>query len=267
VELTLAGDVRYSIDEAKHLIAGYCLTLDPLPPWTNRDSQRRTFGDRQSDLVAPRWAYGNYDNIPSMSGPLGSTDLYVIAGLNAQVGSAEMGPIRAIAADASDALARIPDDVCFWDLARDELLNPPAGSHSWWLHRSWWVMDGVPRIGVARSHKVLHHKRPKLVPLLDGQTVPLQEAATRRARGNTWVQIHDDVVEHMSHFTELEEWFAALPGRRMPLFRLRLHDILLWCDVTGDREDAAKAGKSVLEILEGAVDGRVVGFPLVEDGG
>ena len=71
----------------------------------------------------------------------------------------------------------------------------------------------------------------------------------------------DDLTGHESGFFELEEWFKSLPGRRLPLHRLRLHDILLWCDTTGSRFEAQEQGEDVRRILEGSIGGAVVGFP------
>ena len=107
------------------------------------------------------------------------------------------------------------------------------------------------------------YRSPTLVPLVDNETYePLKAAAVLAGHGNTWVQIQDDLTRHESDFSELEAWFNSLPGRLLPLQRLRLHDILLGCARTGSRLEAQEQGKEVRRILDGTVGGAVVGFPV-----
>jgi hypothetical protein len=57
---------------------------------------------------------------------------------------------------------------------RNEVANKPPtpDSPGWHLWRCWTLLMGVTGIDVARAHKILHHKRPKLFPLIDNQTLP-----------------------------------------------------------------------------------------------
>lgn len=90
------------------------------------------------------------------------------------------------------------------------------------MWRAWYLFRLVPGIKVARTHKILHHRRPELFPLLDNRT--LRNLRTMES----WSHIHDDLTQQAEMFRELEEWFDGL--RRpcdVPLLRLRLHDILL----------------------------------------
>ena len=93
-------------------------------------------------------------------------------------------------------------------------------------------------------HKILHHKRPKVFPLLDGIT----ESAY--APGRAWISIRKELEDFQSAFTSLEAWFkevAADQGSQcVQLNRLRLHDILLWCDRRGDRGTAREKGQRFL---------------------
>lgn len=265
-QVVLAEAISYSIDEARQTLAGYCLALKAFrwsPP-----RRSRSFGERPREEYVPRWAYSTYDDLPANRHrpEVREIDILVAAGLNARIGSKEFAALRAVCSEAFDALAMVPLDVTFWNLPRSEVKHPPQGSDAWWLTRAWWLLEGARDVGPARAYKVLHHKRPLLVPLLDNETLrPIKAAAEAAGHGNTWVQIHDDLTHQKLLFGELESWFNSLPGHRLPLHRLRIHDVLLWCHVAGERNDAARAGRDdVLPILNGVREGVVVGFPALD---
>jgi hypothetical protein len=91
----------------------------------------------------------------------------------------------------------------------------------------------TPGLGVARVHKMLHHKRPLLVPLLDNETVqPIAVAARDRGCGQ-WQLIHDEIHAHADHFKDLADQFdeRARTIDGVSLSWLRLHDILVWMKV------------------------------------
>jgi hypothetical protein len=84
---------------------------------------------------------------------------------------------------------------------------------------------------------------------VDSKTAPPLERAAM-ANGfadNTWAQIHEELGRSEREFDELESWFRGLHGPRLPLSRLRLHDILLWCRVTGEDAEARQLGQELLE--------------------
>lgn len=88
----------------------------------------------------------------------------------------------------------------------------------------------TPGLGIARVHKVLHHKRPRLVPLLDIETVkPIRAAADASAFGS-WQLIHDEIHAHAEHFQTLAGEFGKLAAGigDVSLSWLRLYDILVW---------------------------------------
>jgi len=91
----------------------------------------------------------------------------------------------------------------------------------------------TPHVGVAVTHKILHHKLPRLAPLLDGRTAPIL-SRQRVALGcsSNWAVILNDLTRQADQFESLESFQAALAGARRtkPLFRLRIHDTLLWCE-------------------------------------
>ncbi|WP_155387636.1 DUF6308 family protein [Catellatospora paridis] len=184
----------------------------------------------------PRYGYRTYDCVPSSPGPaFTDLDLLVSAGLNADLNVRTLVRLRSFAdraAEHLEAAHRIQPD--FLLLPRDELGDsPPQGTAGWHLHEAWRQGTATPGLKVARVHKVLHHKRPRLVPLLDNWTIaPIDTAAT--SRGCTaWQQIHDEIHAHAEQFRDLAAAFDQLacgPGD-VSLSHLRLYDILIWMSV------------------------------------
>jgi hypothetical protein len=246
-DMTLAGQSPYSLDEARAVIAGYAFATRPFA-WRPPQGQS-SLGEPPGARRVPIWAYETYDQVQGgKSQHAEATDILVAAGLNGRIDSKLFAVIKAVLPEAFRALGEVPDDVTFWDLPREDLWNPPPGSHSWYLLRAWWLLAGAPGVKVARTHKVLHHKRPRLVPLIDGKTVgPLEVAATANSfGGNSWVQLHEELNRYREEFEELERWFNDIRVGEPTLFRLRLHDILLWCRVTKQDDEARRKGEQVL---------------------
>ena len=127
-ELILANDVRHSLGEARDVIAGYCLSLRSLE-WFSSQGAGKPFGSPPRETLVARWAYSTYDNVPASHEERGhAIDLYVASGLNARIGSDELGAIRAVALEAFEALAQVPATITFWALPRADLLDPPRGA-------------------------------------------------------------------------------------------------------------------------------------------
>ena len=89
----------------------------------------KPFGSPPRETLVARWAYSTYDNVPASHDERGhAIDLYVASGLNARIGSDELGAIRAVALEAFEALAQVPATITFWALPRADLLDPPRGA-------------------------------------------------------------------------------------------------------------------------------------------
>jgi hypothetical protein len=135
------------------------------------------------------------------------------------------------------------------DLAEPgELDHLRAKSRLWQLYRAWYILMAAPDVGTALTHKILHHKLPALAPLLDGKTEPvLRRVAEERGLSSSWAVILADIQTQPDAFERLDAYFASLasarPSRR--LTRLRIHDILVWSEVTSRREDAANLGRNL----------------------
>lgn len=223
----------YDANKARSVILGYAFG-EREQAWTSPSGQ--PVGEMpNSDLRRANWAYRSYDCVPSSPGPITAMDVLVVNGLNGQVGSEQTLAIMAVAPLIDEALSAAPTDLAFWDLPYAELgeLPPSPESAAWPLWRAWWLLMGVEGSAIAVTHKLLHHKRPRLFPLLDNKTADLL-LPTNDEGATLWQQIHSDLTTTSAEWEDLERWFAQHAAERggVALARTRLHDILLWCDAT-----------------------------------
>ena len=164
MSISLAAE-RWTIglDEVKAAVAGYAFAV-------------RDVGDER----APRWAYRTYDCVPASPGPdFSDLDIMVAAGLNGELDVAAIGALHLATRRAGPYLAQAAGrGQEFGRLTLGELAdNPPAGTAGWLLNEAWKQMMSTPDAGRALTHKVLHHKRPALFPLLDRQTADVLRPA------------------------------------------------------------------------------------------
>ena len=199
-----------------------------------------------------RWGYRTYDCIPAAVGRFANTDLLIAGGLNGRPDVTVVGALQACLPDLNEALSHLdPDSVGeggsppFWELERDQIADPEPDTHGWWLSRAWWVLMRQRSIGPAITHKTLHHKRPRLWPLLDNPTL-------KRFDEMAWPAIHDQLTRQRDEWSRLEDDFESLTKTHggVALTRLRLYDILLWLDTAGELADARRKGRKVLAGLD-----------------
>ena len=242
-EKVVVGGQEYALDRAKRVISGYCFSQ-----WEEEwDPPRKQFGTLPPNLSRSRWAYRTYDCVPSSQGPeLDPIDLLSPIGLNVTqgYGSPLFGRLLSVAPLVSDAMSGVGGDETFWGLRRQEIDpvgRPAPDSTSMALHRAWFLMESVPGVGLTIAHKILHHKWPKLFPLLDRSTEPYLAP-------NLWIAVLDDLQSQPATFQHLEDWFSLVATMHacVPLTRLRLHDLLLWCRASDEEDEAASRGEQYL---------------------
>ena len=223
------GAATYSTADAFDAVREYAfgtVTVDPDP----------RFPGAFAPHAVPRYAYRTYDCVPASDGPgFTDLDLLVTAGLNARIDMTAFVRLRSFAdraAEHLDAAYQLQPD--FLRLPREEVSDdPPKETAGWYLFEAWRQGMATPGLRVARVHKMLHHKRPWLVPLLDNKTVkPIRAAADAKACGS-WQLIHDEIHAHADHFHALADEFDKLANgiNDVPLSWLRLYDILVWMKV------------------------------------
>ncbi|WP_133379226.1 DUF6308 family protein [Klenkia marina] len=87
---------------------------------------------------------------------------------------------------------------------------------------------------------VLHHRRPRLFPLLSRTTARLIGTLASAHEATVWALIHEDLARNATAFELLETAAVAATGQSMT--RLRLHDMLTWLVVTRRWADAIREG-------------------------
>ncbi len=258
--ITESNQASYTFREAQEALVGYAFAEQSAwkPP-----SGYGPYGDSPT-ASAGCWAYRSYDCIPTQLGPLRGVDLLTPPGLDRKIAATEILAMEAVVKDVSEALARVPVHQTFWDLPLDGhpiWLDPVArpDTIAWWVWRAYWLIDGANSVGSTTAHKILHHKRPWLFPLVDDVTEPRLGGARK-----TWEQINSDLAQHKAGFERLEQWFACVAatearagGVAVPITRLRIHDILLWLHwwkPGASRADAIRQGHTWLQAHAYALD-------------
>lgn len=175
--------------------------------------------------------YRTYDCVPASPGPeFGDLDILVAAGLNGELDVAAIGALHLATRRAPPCLAEAADrEQEFGRLALAELAdNPQRRPLGGCRTGAWKQMMSTPGVGRPRTHKLLHHKRPALFPLLDRQTAGVLRPAGQPHGWNAWQVIWADIDGSRAGFEELRAWFAGLAAARrgVPLGLPRLHDIL-----------------------------------------
>lgn len=203
----------------------------------------------------PAFAYRVYDCMPaSEDDGFAWLDVLVVDGLNGKLNHDAITALK----DAGERAWRyvstadkLAGAAPFWELPPEELMiSPPSGGPGEAMRNAREEFRGTKGIGLALAHKVLHHKRPRLFPLLDRQTAPQLWNQTREEVGvGWWTVIHRELLDNDQQFTELERVFAELVDGPddVPLSRLRLHDVLLWLKATGKWGRAVDAGRACSE--------------------
>lgn len=166
-DLTVAGQL-FELQRARTIIAGYCFGEVPEEP----DPQGSAYGQ-----VLPAWwrARFGYRSYGCQRGPGEGIDIVdivapVLLNVTQGYGVEIVSNLLAVAPVVNEVVRRVPDDVSFWTLPRDELEKPPEGSPAWLLHRAWYLIEPVPGCGVTKTHKIRHHAWPHLFPLIDTRT-------------------------------------------------------------------------------------------------
>jgi hypothetical protein len=206
------------------------------------------------EVDVPAFAYSVYDCVPASADEgFAWLDVLVIDGLNGKLAHDVITALK----DAGDrawphvreATARAAGST-FWELPVEEFAaDPPAGSAGAAMTAAWAECMGTDQVKVALTHKLLHHKRPGLFPLIDNQTAPLLRVRADLAGTGLWAAVHAELTENARALAALEGALSSLLNRPEDarLQRLRLHDVLLWLTATRKWDLALRKGHSTEE--------------------
>ena len=243
-QLNLArGNLHCSLQDAGRAVGGYAFAeAEMRATWP-----RKNPGTKPTVKTRARWSAEIYDFQPASKGSgLNYQDLIVTIGLSSRISEKAIAGMLAIVEDVNAELRNIPSGTTFWGLPSADHAAAPVDSVLWRMWRSVEILEFVPGVAHAVSHKTLHHKRPELFPLLDNKTIEKYLPYP-----SSWQIIHSDLTNYASEFTALEKWFAgeAAQRGRIGITRLRMYDIILWLRAATNREtgrpqwhDAVAAG-------------------------
>jgi hypothetical protein len=115
--------------------------------------------DEALRFVQSDGTYQGYDAVVVDPYQLCEADLHLANRMIARMGGAEIAAVLGRRAQVEAALALVPATAT---------LAGPEGTVPWGpLRELYAALDGLPGIGLARATKILHKKRPALVPVLD----------------------------------------------------------------------------------------------------
>lgn len=178
------------------------------------------------EFVQQDSSYRNYDLAEvKQDSVLTEADIRVANAMIARMSPRVVAGIYARAPVIDAALAQIPVSAS---------LVAPADGVPWQaLEELMRAMQGIPEVKLARQTKVLHKKRPALIPILDS----VLETYLRRVDGlrRSGDPAHDAIELIRSYKQELDATLPALQGLRQELRRrgidlteCRLLDLFLW---------------------------------------
>ncbi|MGY1858345.1 hypothetical protein [Modestobacter sp. SYSU DS0290] len=197
-----------------------------------------------------RWvqvaAFGHdrFDARPVPAGPLGDDDVLVAEGLHGRLDPAGWAAVRRALDEAqptAEALVARAAGRAFWELPDDELsvLGEPGtvGAH---LRALTELPEPQPRYVLA----ALHHRHPRLVPLLSRATRLQTVPHLREGDSGVAAVVHRELQAAAAAFAALEDAVGLLG---VPLTRLRLHDLLVWLAGTLRLTTAVALGEATEE--------------------
>jgi hypothetical protein len=181
--------------------------------------------ERLVEFVELDGTYQGYDRISPDPFELSALDVRLANRIIARMGAGVSARILARSGEVAAALRRVPTDAT---------LAVPADRVDWdALYGLYRALSGLPAVGVPRMTKVLHRKRPALVPILDEvvrsylcnvEPLALTGSAADQALTLTHAY-HRELHHQLAELTQLRD---ALDGRGIQLTECRILDILLW---------------------------------------
>jgi hypothetical protein len=78
--------------------------------------------------------------------------------------------------------------------------------------QAYGQMKAVSYVGLARAHKVLHHKQPLLIPLMDNLTARVYQVGKGnrlRQDWNLWQYVRAEIDDSRADLDYLRDWFTG----------------------------------------------------------
>ena len=181
--------------------------------------------ERLIEFVELDGTYQGYDQISPDAFELNALDVHLANRIIARMGADVSARISNRSGEVANALRRVPTDAT---------LVVPADQVDWGaLHGLYRALSGLPAVGVPRMTKLLHRKRPALIPILDEvvrsylcDVEPLDLTGDVADQALILTRAYQRELHHQ--LTELTQLRDALDGRGIELTECRILDVLLW---------------------------------------
>ncbi len=203
------------------------------------DLVRRYCGLPWSGGAPEVWAYTYYDAVTTTDADIGPVDVLATAALHPGLSQTDLAWFVEAAKEVADVLAALPRSASLTEANQLELgvlENLPALA----AHRTGQAPGGV---GLSLLSKVLHRKRPRLIPLIDRAITERYRHVTGRKGVSAWPSLvhalsradlcNRDNAQILARLSieMAEELETPVPSH------LRLLDIAVWMDErTGARQ-------------------------------
>lgn len=220
------GATQYSVDEAEAAIRWYLAGT-----WTVNEGIRKDARPAEAPGVfASNSAARLYDPFCSADGLLTPLQIVAANGLNARISTAERAVLVALIPEVNEHLSEIGPATSLFKIEFD---GPKAvGASGSAMTAAYKVLRQVKGVAYTKASKILHLVRPELYPVIDTKTME------SFSDNQVWVTVRDQIAAQRSAFDHLEsvsKTLAADDPTLTPIGSLRIHDILVWCDVTEKR--------------------------------
>jgi hypothetical protein len=186
------------------------------------DRLRRYVGLEWSGGPPETWAYRYYDAIDTDERVVGPVDVLTTAALHPGLSRADLAYFHDHAAELSDWLAELPNDVMLRD-AGDATVEYLSRLTTW---------TNAPSLTLLS--KVLHRKRPLLIPLVDRHVLDWYRPVTgERTATRAWPlllrALRDDLTEMNALLLAIMNGMLEKELGRQ-LSHVRLADIIVWME-------------------------------------
>jgi hypothetical protein len=180
-------------------------------------------------VQVPAFGYERFDRRAGADGALGVPDILVAEGLHGRLDPAAWAAMKSVLDDVAPLAVAAVDRAAgrpFWELPDDEfsVLAEP-GTVGAVLRHIGQLCASIPHVPPHHVAAALHHRRPRLFPLLDRTTRWQLLPHVQEGDSDVAAVVHRELRVNAAAFEALED---ALPAHGICLSRLRLHDVLLW---------------------------------------
>jgi hypothetical protein len=194
------------------------------------DRIRRYCGLAWSGGQPETWAWHYYDAVHTeQDDVVTATDVVCAAALHPGLARRDLAFFRERPDELSAWLAKVPGEVRLWEISTSDLEHLAS------------LADRFPEMAISLLSKVLHRKRPLLIPLLDRHVIDWYRPLTgKRAMPDAWAPIvkamRDEELDperrllYSIAFTGIEQelWPEAAVDDRPRLSWIRAVDIAIW---------------------------------------